>query len=259
MILKFSEILSMKKIIYIALILLFAGCSSDKSWDCIQSSGDIVEKEVIVPPFTKIIVWDRIKLFIEQGDEQKVRIETGENIISDVTAIVTNGKLEIQNSYSCNLAQDYGLTKVYITAPNITEIRSSTGYLIESIGVLKYPLLTLLSEDQNNEDEFQTDGDFKLDLEVENINIVANGLSNFFLSGTATYASFGLYAGDSRIYSENLIVQNLFVYHRSTGEMIVNPQLTIRGKIVSLGNVISKHRPPIVEVEELYRGKLIFR
>ncbi|HBL79751.1 MAG TPA: DUF2807 domain-containing protein, partial [Aequorivita sp.] len=32
----------------------------------------------------------------------------------------------------------------------------------------------------------------------------------------------------------------------------------IRGKIVSLGNVISKNRPAIVEVEELYRGKLIF-
>ena len=70
--------------------------------------------------------------------------------------------------------------------------------------------------------------------------------------------SFGLYAGDCRIYSEDLIIQNLSVFHRSSGPMVVNPQQSIKGKIVSLGDVISKNKPPIVEVEELYRGRLIF-
>ncbi|WGF92877.1 head GIN domain-containing protein [Aequorivita marisscotiae] len=249
----------MKKLVYIALLLLFAGCDSEKGWDCIQASGNIVAKEVSVPPFTKIIVWDRIKLYIQQGEEQNVRIETGENIMSNIEVFVKNGKLEIQNNYGCNLVRDYGETKVYITAPDITEIRSSTGYTIESIGVLKYPSLTLLSEDQQNEDLYQIDGDFKLELEVQNLNIVANGLSTFYLSGAAEFASFGLYAGNSRIFSKDLIVQTLYVHHRSTAEMVVNPQLAIRGKILSLGNVISKNRPPIIEVEELYRGRLIFQ
>ena len=128
----------------------------------------------------------------------------------------------------------------------------------ESLGVLRFPSLNLASEDQHNEDQYHIDGDFKLNLEVESLNIVANGLSKFYLSGSATNASFGLYAGDCRIFSEDLIVQKLTVYHRSTGPMVVNPQQSIKGKIVSLGNVISKNRPPIVEVEELYRGKLIF-
>ncbi len=254
----FSEVIIMKNIVYIVLILLFAGCSSDSGWDCIQTPGAIVEKEVSMPPFTKILVWERTKLFIQQGDVQKVIIETGENLLSDVEVSVTNGKLEIHNNNSCNLVRDYGLTKVYITSPNITEIRSSTGLPIESIGVLRFPSLNLASEDQHNEDQYHIDGDFKLNLEVESLNIVANGLSKFYLSGSATNASFGLYAGDCRIFSEDLIVQKLTVYHRSTGPMVVNPQQSIKGKIVSLGNVISKNRPPIVEVEELYRGKLIF-
>lgn len=248
----------MKNIFYILLIFLFAGCSSDKGWDCIQTEGTIVQKEISVQSFNKILVWERTKLFIQQGAEQKIVIETGENLMNDVEVSVTDGLLQIHNNNACNLTRDYGITKVYVTSPNISEIRSSTGYNIESIGVLRFPSLTLLSEDQENEDEFHIDGDFKLNLEVENLNIVANGLSKFYLSGSATNASLGLYAGDCRIYSENLIVQNLNVYHRSTGEIIVNPQQTLRGKIVSLGNVISKNRPPIVEVEELYRGKLIF-
>ncbi len=241
-----------------AALVLFSGCNSDKGWDCIQTAGDIVQQEVAVQPFTKILVWERTKLFIQQGAEQKIVIETGENLLNDVEVSVTDGLLEIYNYNACNLTRDYGITKVYVTTPNINEIRSSTGYNIESIGVLSFPSLTLLSEDQENEGQYRIDGDFKLNLEVENLNIVANGLSKFYLSGSAENANFGLYAGDCRIFAENLVVQNLYVFNRSTGDMIVKPLLAIRGKIVSLGNVISKNRPPIVEVEELYRGKLIF-
>ncbi|HBC03131.1 MAG: hypothetical protein CL528_06990 [Aequorivita sp.] len=248
----------MKYIFYCLLVLIFTGCNSESSWDCIQSAGTIVQNEITVPPFTKILVWERTKVFIQQGEEQKVVIETGESLMNDVEVTVTDGRLEIHNNNSCNLVRDYEITKIYITSPNITEIRSSTGYLIESIGVLRYPSLTLLSEDQQNEDQYHIDGDFKLNLDVQSLSVVANGLSKFYLKGSATNTNFGLYAGDCRIFAENLTVQNLYVYHRSTGEMVVNPQLAIRGKIVSLGNVISKNRPAIVEVEELYRGKLIF-
>lgn len=248
----------MKRIFYILMILIFAGCSSDKGWDCIQTAGNIVQQEIVVPPFTKILVWERIKLYIQQGAEQKIVVETGENLMNDVEVSVTDGILQIHNNNACNLTRDYGITKVYVTIPNITEIRSSTGYTVESVGVLRFPQLALLSEDQANDDEYHIDGDFKLNLEVENLSVVANGLSKFYLSGSANNTSFGLFSGDCRIFAENLIVQNLTVFHRSSADMRVNPQQSIRGKIVGLGNVISKNRPPIVEVEELYRGRLIF-
>ena len=248
----------MKKTIYFITILLFVGCDSDKGWDCIQTAGSIVQQEVSMPSFDKVLVWERVKLFVQEGEEQKVVIETGSNLMPDVKLIVIDGRLEIRNNNSCNLVRDYGLTKVFITSPNISEIRSSTGLSIESVGVLSYPSLLLLSEDHAGVGEYHTDGDFKLDLNVQNLSVVANGLSKFYLNGNAKNASFGLYSGNCRIYAEDLIVQDLSVYHRSTGPMVVNPQQSIKGKIVSMGDIISKNRPPIVEVEELYRGRLIF-
>ncbi len=248
----------MKNLVYILIGFLFLGCSSDSSWDCIQKAGDIVETEMSVQPFTKILVWERTKLFIKQGDVQKVVIETGENLMSDIKVSVTNGLLEIHNYNACNLIRDYGLTKVYVTTPNITEIRSSTGLTVESIGVLSFPRLNLVAEDFDIEDQYHVDGEFIMNLDLENLTVVANGISKFYLKGSVTNAVMGLYAGDCRIYSEDLIVQDLTVYHRSTGPMVVNPQQSIKGKIMSLGNVVSKTRPPIVEVEELYRGRLIF-
>ena len=70
--------------------------------------------------------------------------------------------------------------------------------------------------------------------------------------------NIGLYAGDSRVEASDLIIQNLNIFHRSTNKMIVNPQQSIIGEIRSLGDVISKNIPPVVEVTEYYTGTLIF-
>jgi len=40
--------------------------------------------------------------------------------------------------------------------------------------------------------------------------------------------------------------------------MIVNPQNSITGVIRATGDVISLNRPPIVDVDELFTGRLIF-
>lgn len=248
----------MKKTFFAILTIFVIGCNSDKGFNCFQAAGDIVQNEVSLAPFNKIIVWERVKLFVKEGPEQKVVVESGENLMNDIELTVEEGKLAIHNNNGCNIVRDYGITKVYVTSPNITEIRSSTGLTTESIGVLRFPSLLLLSEDQANDGEFHTDGDFNLNLEVNNLEIVANGLSTFYLTGSANTASFGLYAGDGRIFAENFEVQNLNIYHRSTADMRVHPVQAIRGSIVSIGDVYSVTHPPIVDVEELYRGRLIF-
>lgn len=248
----------MKKIIGIVIIFLSLSCDSDSGWDCIKTSGKIVQQEIPVASFEKITVWEKTKLFIEEGDRHQVIVETGKNMLNKVKVSVTDGRLEIHNNNNCNLVRDYGITKVYVTAPNITEIRSSTGMGIESIGILSYPSISLVSEDFKTDVVHHTSGDFKVQLDVEQLEIVANGRSKFYLSGRAKLASIGLWAGDCRVYAEDLFIQNLNLFHRSTGPMVVNPQESIRGEIVGWGDVIAKNKPPIVEVEELYKGRLIF-
>lgn len=249
----------MKKFFYIAVVVLFFGCDSEKGLDCFQASGSIIQEEFTVEDFSKIIVWERVQLIIQQGDTQKVVVETGENLLNDIEVKVIDGQLNLYNHNACNLVRDYGLTKVYVTAPNITEIRSSTGLPTKSLGVLRYPSLRLLSEDQNTEDGYHIDGDFELELDVESLIIVANGLSRFYLSGHADTLTIGLYSGDCGVDAGNLITDNVVInLHRSTSDIIVNPQVSIYAKLVSIGNVISKNRPPLVEKIELYTGRLIF-
>lgn len=248
----------MKKLVVILFIFLSLSCDSDRGWDCLKASGNLVQQEIGVDDFDKITVWDNVKLVISQGETQQIIVETGANLMRKIDVSVRDGRLEIRNNNRCNLVRDYELTTVYVTTPNLTEIRSSTGRGVSSQGVLTFPSLALFSDDFDASEKQYTSGDFTLELDVDNLQVVANGRSKFFLSGTADQVSFGLYAGDCRIYAENLVIQDLNLFHRSTGPMVVYPEQSIRGKIVSWGDVIAKNRPHIVDVEELYRGRLRF-
>jgi hypothetical protein len=247
----------MKKLLYILAVIFLFSCNSENAGDCFQKTGEIIQQEVIVSAFTKILVNRDVELIIKQGIEQKVVIETGKNLMNDVEALVIDNKLIITDNNTCNYVRSYGITKVYVTSPNITEIRSSTQYDISSNGVLTYPSLTLLSEDFNVPDSF-TNGNFKLEVDNNYLNITFNNISNGFISGKTNKLSVNFAAGTSRFEGQNLIAQNVILWNRSSNDMIVNPQLSIKGKISGTGNVISLTKPVIIEVEEQYKGRLIF-
>ncbi|MCM8568989.1 DUF2807 domain-containing protein [Gramella jeungdoensis] len=248
----------MRKFLGFIMILLISGCSSEEAPDCFQTSGAIIQKEMELDPFTEIMVYERVKLFIEQGDEQKVIIESGKNLINDVSVRVQDGRLMLRNENACNLFRDYEITKVYVTSPNLTWIQTSTASAIESIGTLSYPELWLRSLNQEKDPDIHTDGDFILDLDVQNLRITTDHISNYFLTGKVENFNAFFAAGDGRLEARDLIVQHYDIFHRGTNKLIVNPQQSLRGDIYSYGDIISVNRPPVIDVTEHFKGRLIF-
>jgi Putative auto-transporter adhesin, head GIN domain len=247
----------MKKLICIVGFSLLFTCNSENAGDCFQTTGHIVQQEVILSTFDKILVNRDIELIIIEGSAQKVVIETGENLLNDVEALVADGKLTLTDNNSCNYVRGYNITKVYVTSPNISEIRSSTQYDIRSDGVLRYPSLTILSEDFNAPDSF-TNGNFRLQIDNGSFYVAFNNLSNCFVSGKTDNLNVAFYSGIGRFEGANLIAQNVTISHRGSNDMIVNPQQSLTGVLRGVGNLISKNEPPVVSVEQLYKGRLIF-
>ena len=248
-----------KKLYALLLLFLLIACSGDNVPDCFQNAGDLVRKTVDVPEFSKITVFENLQMVLMDGAEQKVEIETGEYLFNDVSAVVEDGRLIVRNENSCNYVRDYGLTSIYVTSPNISEIRSSTGLPISSDGILNYPNLSLIAESFNNPETETTDGSFDLQLNATTVSIVVNGIAYFKLRGNTNNFNVTVAAGDSRIEAENLVSQNVDLNHRGSNDVYVNPQQRIRGVIRGTGDVISINRPPEIEVEELYNGRLIFQ
>ena len=247
----------MKKIIYILSFFFIVACNSEDASDCFQTEGNIVQQEVIVGSFEKILVNRDIELIVKVGPEYKVTIETGENLLNDVLAEVVNNELQLSDFNSCNYVRDYGITKVYVTAPNITRIRNSSQYEVSSEGILTFPELSLVSEDFNVPGSF-TVGDFRLQINNDKLNIVSNNISSFYISGTVNNLLVGFYSGAGRFEGESLIAQNVDVLHRGSNDMIVNPQISLTGELRGTGNLISVNQPPTVDVEQFYTGELIF-
>ena len=221
---------------------LLAGCNGSDSWDCIKSSGDIHREEISVDFFNKLDVRHRVQLIVKQGIDKKVILETGENLRSKINITVKDGE-----------------TKVYVTSPDLVEIRNASGLPVLSKGILKYDRLDLISRKANIEGEIHNVGDFELNIDVNKLNVTADGNSAFFIKGQAERAFIGFYTGIPRFEGADLTMQELRIFHSSSNDIIVNPQQAIRGKLLSVGNLISLNQPPVVEVEEFWDGRLIFQ
>ncbi|MAB47400.1 MAG: hypothetical protein CMC05_02105 [Flavobacteriaceae bacterium] len=246
----------MKRLIYICAFLMFA-CNSEDANDCFQASGSIIQQDVDVLDFERILVNRDIELIITEAPEYKVTIETGENLINDVEVEVIGNRLVLTDNNDCNYVRDYGITKIYVEAPNLTEIRTSSQYEVSSNGILTYPTLGLISEDFNEAVDF-TVGDFRISINSENLHITSNNISSFYIDGEVDDLFVGFFSGSGRFEGENLIAQNVDVNHRGSNDMIVNPQASLTGILRGTGNIISVNVPPIVDLERIYTGQLFF-
>ena len=251
--------IKIKHITLLGILLLINACSSDSAPDCFQKAGDLMRDEVFVAGFTKITVFENVSLVLKQGTEIKVEVETGKNLRNEVEVTVKDNRLLLRDTNDCNYVRKYGLTKVYVTAPNIDEIRSSTGLKIESDGILTYPVLKLISESFNNSESETTDGEFDLDLDADAITVLVNGIAYFKLRGKTDFLEVTIAAGDSRIEAQDLMANTVEVDHRGSNDILINPLQEIKGKIRGTGDVLSFNEPLLVQVAELFKGKLIFK
>lgn len=247
----------MKKIVLLFLLILAFSC--EKPSDCITTSGPKVSKEFAVEPFEIVNVNSGIELIITQGENYKLIVETGENLLGDIEIKQTGNSITLKDNTTCNWVRAYGQTKVFITAPNLTDIRSKTERPISSNGILTFPILRLYAfdEDADGQNGAGTN-DFFIEVNNSQVVVETNNIARFYISGQTNEAVFSFYEGDSRLEAPNLIAQNIKVYHRGTNDMIVFPVQSITGKMVSTGNIILKNNPPIVDVEELYQGRVIY-
>lgn len=239
-------------------LLLFTGCDTEDAPDCFQTAGSIVEKELQVQEFDELIVYEGINLFIEQGAEHKVVVRSGENLMNEISAEVVDGRLTLRNNNNCNFVRDYNITDIYVTVPDLTWLQNSGNRVIKSVGELHFSNIWLRSLNQERAKGVYTVGDFDLHLVSDYVRVTGDDFSNFFLRGSTATLNLYIANGDGRVEAQDLEAGTVEIQHRGTNKLFVNPKQVLKGEIRSTGDVISVNRPPVVEVEVFYTGRLIF-
>ena len=247
----------MKKFIYLFLFIVFA-CDKEDVSDCFQTEGELITQEFTVTEFQKILVNRDVELIISQGENYRVIVETGSNLLNDIEVRVFGNELQLTDNNTCNFVRDYGVTKVYVTTPNLTEIRSSTQFDISSDGILSFDNLKLISEDFNYSESF-TVGDFKLSVSTNTLSVVSNNISSFYIDGVTEELFVGFYSGTGRFEGKDLIANYIDIFHRGSNDMVVYPIESLSGELRGTGDLISVKQPASVNVEQYYTGQLILQ
>ena len=247
----------MRVLILILVGLCFAQCNTEKSSDCIQTTGTIISDTTIVPPFERILVRPNVSLQVQKGTEYQVTITTGQNLRADVKASVLGDRLILENTNNCNLLRDYEQTTILVTTPTLAEIRNASQFTIRSAGVLEFPSLQLISEDFVEFSEI-TSGNFELTVSLDELVVVSNNLSSFKIRGSTNLLEVFFASGIGRFDGPELIANDVNVFHRGANAIVVNPIQSLKGSLRSTGDLIAKNRPPIVEIQTFYKGKLRF-
>ena len=244
----------MKNIVFIFLSFLILNCNSEGGPDCLKSQGDLETQEISVEEFSKINISKGIELVVKEDLEQTVKVTMGENLINDIQFEVIDGELKITNENGCEMLRNYHSAKVYVSTPVLEKIYSASQYSIQSDGVLRFPELTL----ESGIIEDTPSSVFEMQIENERLIVNDNISSVFKISGSSDKLEINFWGSNGRFEGENFIVNEVFVNHRSTNDIIVFPVQSVSGVIRSTGNLVLKNLPPIVEVEQLYTGHIVY-
>lgn len=234
------------------------------SEDCFKGNGNQVTQTFPLVNFSKIKVYDGVGLVIKEGTNYEVKVITSENILDNLEVKLEGNMLVVKDNSTCNIARDYGLTKVYVTVPDGTllpiipelELHCKTEQKIESEGVLHSPIIRLFSI--GDDGDGAGTADFHIMVDNGQLVVESNNVSNFYISGHCTEMLLNFYFGDGRFYGENLRAEKIIVYHRGSNDMMVFPIQKIEGTIFATGNVILQNVPPLVNVDEVYTGRVIY-
>jgi hypothetical protein len=243
---------------FCSLLLLQTSCSGLD--DCVKSSGSMATKPIDLQgqTFSTIVVNRGIALVVAQGPNYEVTVKAGQNLVDDIQVSFSNNVLTLKDGTSCNWTREYGQTTVYVTAPDIVEIHSKTELEIRSSGILSYPHLHLFAMDNLDGYNGVGNGDFKLQISAPNLTIENNDLARYYLTGTVTNLAVNFYESGGIFYGQDLLANAIQVYHRGSNDMFVHPVESITGSIYNLGNIYCSPRPPLVNVQEYYRGHIYF-
>lgn len=254
-----------KKITYtFAMCCLILVTSCGISEDCFKGNGNPITKTYPLEGFTKIKVYSGVGLVVKEGINYEVNINTSDNIIDDIDVRLNGDMLVIKDNSTCNIARDYGQTKVVVTIPDGSilplisglELHSKTEQKVQSDGVLHSPIIRLFSI--GDDGDGAGTGDFHLAIDNGQFVVESNNVSNFYINGHCEEMLLNFYFGNGRFYGENLQVENIKVYHRGSNDMMVYPVQKIEGTIFATGNVVLENVPPIIDVEEVFRGRIIY-
>jgi len=248
----------MKKLLIFSLLIISQlSCDPEAALDCLQSEGEKETRDLNISDLKRITIRENIRLEITFSETDRVKVVGGRQHLDQLKIIQNGTEFEFKANGLCKTGFSEAPIVIKLQSSRLNYVRNSSQFEVISTNVLKFPELSLISEDSNDSEALNL-GNFTIKVDNERLNVVGNGISDFSISGKTQRFNFGTFSGSGTVLARELEADIVTFFHRSFRDAVVNPSQRLEGELRSSGNLISTKKPPQVEVEEFYTGRLIF-
>lgn len=244
---KNKEKLSMRKYLYILLILVSVSCD-----DALFNSGDIITKNIEIEKFSKIYIEDIFEIYLIQDSVCRIEAKGGSNLIPNLEFSVDEDKiLTIKDNNSANWSRNYDKIELYISVDTLRYMRLNAPSKVVTQNTLITPELVLLSIDDYAE--------YDININCNNCYIVNSETSGGKINLTGETNSFTFWArGSFEVNAENFIANYVTVKHESLADCKIHVTKELSVEILRDGNLYYKGDPEtITYVNDRARDQLI--
>ncbi len=244
----------MKKYFLLLFVSLMFSCNKYKL-NC-NFSGEQKTETFLLNDFDTIEVNPLIQLKLIDDDHNEISIKADKNIMDNIDVEIVNRKLEITNNTHCMVKNSKAIAYISLKVDEIQQIVANTDLKINSGNTLHFNYLKLVSE--NNVVGTNNIADFDLDLQVNKLDIVANGRSIFKVTGNVHQLFVGFYGVAPVFKGKNLMADTVRVFQRSSNDIHVYPLNKLSGDLYGYGDIYIYHQPQIFNITEHGRGHIYF-
>lgn len=215
----------MKKMNQFLMLLLFAlsinscGLDDDDGWgrSCLDGDGSLVTRDLNLPDFTGIKLHLSADVFIQQGPDQEVWVESYSNLIDELELDVQDGVWHIETDRCIDGDDRFD---IYITLPEIDYVALSGSGRIKGDDTLIGDLLIM---------RVSGSGDIDLDLVMEDVDCKISGSGEIYLEGVCEDLDFDV-SGSGELSAFALQTEKADVKISGSGdaELYVSDVLDVR-------------------------------
>lgn len=227
-------------VIVISLIISLNSCMT--LMNCLQGSGKIVKENRTIGEFNKVSLMGMGNIYITQGNENALVVESDDNIIKHITTNIKGSTLIIDADRQICPEK----INLYVTMKQIEGLKiKGSGDIITS-NLIKVDKLAIILDGSGN---------IKADAEGNGVKCEINGSGDIRLSGKSNY-SFLSIKGSGNINSSECEVTKCDVEIFGSGNANVNIKEELNVKVFGSGDVIYKGEPKNVSQKILGSGSV---
>ncbi|HUX94514.1 MAG TPA: head GIN domain-containing protein [Bacteroidales bacterium] len=225
------------------LILAMAVACQAQTRKTVHGNNNVITKEREAGPFSGIKVSTGIDVYIEQGNEQLLKVEADENLHE---YIMTEIKGDVMHIYTDANIRSAEKKRVYITMKEIKSVKASSAGDIIGESPIKTDKIEINASSA---------GEIKLEIVANDIEVKVSSSGDVTLSGEADNLEADL-SSAGNLNAFNLKVREAEVSVSSAGDADVNVTESLQARASSAGDIHYTGNPGHVDAHSSSAGSI---